>query len=130
MPIPVVHVPVPIGSVHPIPTVLLTPISHNPRPHLRECMKVTFGKKSTEGNGFWATVCNTFRPMLSDRCLSCCDVGVLWPNGSMDQDETWCAGRPRPWPHCVRWGPSSSPPKRHSPPIFGPYMLWPNGWMD
>jgi len=31
----------------------------------------------------------TFRPMLSDRCHVCpvCDVGVLWPNGWMDQDE-------------------------------------------
>jgi len=24
----------------------------------------------------------------------------------MDQHETWHGGRPRPWPHCVRWGPS------------------------
>jgi len=38
-----------------------------------------------------------------------CNVGVLWPNGWMEQDETWHAGRPRPWPHCVRWGPSSLP---------------------
>jgi len=29
----------------------------------------------------------------------------------MDQDETWHSCRPRPWPHCVRWGPSSPPPK-------------------
>ena len=66
-------------------------------------------------------------------CLSClvCDVGALWPNGWTDQDETWHAGRPRPWPHCVRWGPSSPPPKGHSPhPIFGPYLLRPNGCMD
>jgi len=38
-------------------------------------------------------------------CLSVCpvcNVGVLWPNGWTDQDETWHAGRPRPWPHCVR----------------------------
>jgi len=41
------------------------------------------------------------------------NVGVLWPNGWMDQHETWHAGRPRPWPHCVRWGPSSPSPKRH-----------------
>jgi len=34
----------------------------------------------------------------------------------MDQDETWRAGRPRPWPHCVRWGPRSPSPKGHSPP--------------
>ena len=35
-------------------------------------------------------------------CLSCpvCDVRALWPNGWTDQDETWHAGRPRPWPHC------------------------------
>jgi len=47
--------------------------------------------------GFGATVCKTAHTMLSDRflsvclsvCLSCpiCDVGVLWPNGCMDQDE-------------------------------------------
>jgi len=36
--------------------------------------------------------------MLSDRCLSVSDVGVLWPNGWMDQDETWHAGKPRSWP--------------------------------
>jgi len=47
--------------------------------------------------------------------LSVCDVGVLWPNGWMDQDETWHAGRPRPWPHCVSWGPSSPSPKGGNP---------------
>jgi len=40
-------------------------------------------------------------------CLSVCNVGVLWPNGWMDQDATWYGGRPRPRPHCVRWGLSS-----------------------
>jgi len=71
--------------------------------------------------------------MLSDRCLSCpvCNVGVLWPNAYMDQDEIWHACRSRPWPHCVRWGPSCPPPKGQNPlPIFGPYLLWPNGCMD
>jgi len=72
-------------------------------------------------NRFWATVCKTVRPMLSVRCLSClsvcpvCDVGALWPNGWTDQDETWNAGRPRPWPHCASWGSSSPTPKGHSP---------------
>jgi len=29
------------------------------------------------------------------------------------------------------WGPSSPSPKRgQSPQIFGPCLLWPNGWMD
>jgi len=32
---------------------------------------------------------------LSHRCpvVSVCNVGVLWPNGWMDQDETWHGGR-------------------------------------
>jgi len=42
---------------------------------------------------------------------------VLWPNGWTDQDETWRAGRPRPWPHCVRWGPRS-PSERGTHPQF------------
>jgi len=94
----------------------------------------------------------------------------------MDQDETWHASRHWPWPHCVRWGPSSPLPKGQSPQfsahicrgkiaawikmplgmeagfgsgdflldgdpapspkrgrraqIFGPCLLWKNGWMD
>ena len=65
-------------------------------------------------------------------CLACplCDVGVLWPNGSMDQDKT-CqgGGGPRPWPYRIRWL-SSSPCRKGAQlsPIFGPYLLWPNGW--
>jgi len=75
------------------------------------------------------------RPMLSDccsvlSCLSACNVGILWPNGWMAQDETWHAGRPRAWPHCVRWGPAPLPKKGTQPPILGPCLLWPNGWMD
>jgi len=33
---------------------------------------------------------------------------------------------------CVRWDPAPLPKKGGSPssPIFGPYLLWPNGWMD
>jgi len=34
---------------------------------------------------------------------------LLWPNGWMDQDATWCGGSSRPTPHCVRWGTSSDP---------------------
>ena len=69
-------------------------------------------------------LCKTVRPMLSDRCPAylsvcpVCDVGALWPNGWTDQDETWHAGRLRPWPHCVRWGPSSPPPKGHNPQFY------------
>jgi len=59
-----------------------------------------------------------------------CNSGVLWPNGWMDQDETLYEGRPRPWPHCIRWRPNSPSPKGHSSPIFGPCLLWPSGLMD
>jgi len=56
--------------------------------------------------------------MLSDRCLSCpvcpvCNVGVLWPNDWMDQDETWHTRRPRPWLHYDRRG--LSPPPNFRP---------------
>jgi len=66
--------------------------------------------------------------MLSDRrpvlpVLPVCGVGVLWPNGWTDQDETWRAGGPRPG-HIVLDG------EPEPPPIFGPYLLWPNGSMD
>jgi len=73
--------------------------------------------------------------MPSDRCrsvcLSCpvCDVGVLWPNGWTDQDEPYHAGRPRPWPNRVTWGPSSPSPRERGtavppPRLFGPCLLW------
>jgi len=65
--------------------------------------------------------------------LSVCpvyNVGVLWRNGWMDQDATWYGGRAWPGPHCVRWGPSA-PMERGTaapPPLFGPCLLWPNGY--
>jgi len=83
----------------------------------------------------WATVCKTVRPMLSVRCLSVssvcavCDVRTLWPDSWMNQDEAWRAGRPRPWPHCVRRGPSSRSPKGTQPPQFSAHSRS-NGWMD
>jgi len=50
---------------------------------------------------------------------------LLSPNGWMDQDETWYAGRPHPWQIVLDGDPSPSPPKKHSPPI-GPCLLWHN----
>jgi len=29
-------------------------------------------------SGFWATVCKTVRPVLSDRCLSCLSVTLVY----------------------------------------------------
>jgi len=83
-------------------------------------------------------------PVMSCPVCPICDVGVLWPNGCMNQDETWYSGRPRFRPHCVRWGPSYRYGKGHSSPytfenygrrlcvhiIVGPCLSWPHGWMD
>ena len=45
---------------------------------------------------------------------------LLWPNGWMDQHDTWHTGRPQPRRLCARWGPSSSPKSGRS--------LLPNFW--
>ena len=75
---------------------------------------------------FWSTVC--YRTVVSLSVCPVCNVGVLWPNGWMEQDETWQGGRPRPG-HI----PLDADPAPHKgaqrPPIFGPCLLWPNGWM-
>jgi len=39
----------------------------------------------------------------------------LWPNGWMDEDDSWYGSRPQPRPHCIRRGPSSA-----QPPSFWP----------
>jgi len=68
------------------------------------------------------------RAMLPDCCLSCvsclsvCGVGVLWPNGWMDQYETWHAGRTGSLPHCVRWEPRRPSPKRGRSPQFSAHI--------
>jgi len=38
----------------------------------------------------------------------------------------------RPRRLCVRWGPSNPQNRGHTHyhPVFGPCLLWPNGWMD
>jgi len=66
--------------------------------------------------------------MLSDycpACLSVCNVGILWPNGWMDQDELEVGPGPS---HIVLDG-DPAPPKWAQTPNF-PFLLWPNGWMD
>jgi len=82
---------------------------------------------------FWATITSNGPPFAIGlfsclSVLSVCNVGVLWPNGWMDQDATWYIGKPRPRRHCVRRG-HSSPMDRGAalPLLFGPRLLWPNG---
>ena len=76
-------------------------------------MLAVVSQSTRDISDFLATVCETVRPMLSDSVCLYCNVGVLWRNGWMDQDETWHGGRPRPRPHCVRWDPAPPPKKGH-----------------
>ena len=60
------------------------------------------------------------------------DLGLLWPNGWTDQDETWHWGRPRPR-HIVLDGDKLAPPKKIAaqPPNFRPLSVvakWLHGW--
>ena len=102
--------------------------------------RISCASGANNSASFWATVCKTVRPTLSDQ-LSVLSVYVCpflpvswWLNSRTDQDETWHAGKPRPWPYIVRWGPSCRSPKwRAEPPprsIFDPYLVRPNGCRD
>ena len=61
---------------------------------------------------YWTIVCVFV-------CLSC-NVGVLRPNGGMDQDATWYAGRPRPGPSHIVLDGVPAPPRKgaQQPPTF------------
>ena len=60
-----------------------------------------------------------------------CDVGVLWPNGWTDQDETWHAGRSRPGQIVLDGDPAPTPPEGHSPLQFSAhiYCAQMSAWM-
>jgi len=88
---------------------------------------------------FWVTVCKTVRLVLWVCCPVSCPVciSVTFEDsgqtiGRIKMKLNWHAGRPQPWPHCVRWRPSPSHPQkvgRAPSPIFGLFLLWPNGLM-
>jgi len=96
------------------------------------------GRKSEACAPFGATVSKTVRPMLSARCLSVTCVVLssfvvlsVTLTGWMNQDETWHAGSPRSWPHCVRRELTSLSPKgAQPPPHFSAHLPWPNGCME
>ena len=86
---------------------------------------------------FWATVCKTVRPLLCYRSvvcavLSCLSVTFVHCGQTVGRIKTKLGmqvglvpghivldGDPAP-PHTKGWSPF---------PIFGPFLLWPNGWM-
>jgi len=76
----------------------------------RDCTSYVFSFWADRFFVKWFALC--YRTVV----LSLSNVGVLWPNGWMDPDETWHGGRPRTRPQCVRWGLSSPFQKRAQPP--------------
>ena len=86
---------------------------------------------------FWATVCKTVRPMLSDRCpvclscLSCLSVTLVHCGQTVGQIQMKLGTRVGLGPGHIVLDGEPAPKKGHSPPpTFGPCLLWPNGWMD
>ena len=93
----------------------------------KSCIYTTMLWWSVIGRPFVKLFALCYRTVVS-ACLSVMLVyygqTIAWIKMSL-----WYGGRPRPSPHCVRWGPSSlAPRKGHiSPPLFGTCLLWPNG---
>jgi len=84
---------------------------------------------------FWAIVCKTVRPVLSDHCLSCPVFPVLYVTlvycGKMvGQIKMKLCTQVGLGPCHIMLDGDPGPPQRCTPPIFSPYLLWPNGWMD
>ena len=86
---------------------------------------------------FWATVCKTVRPMLSVRCLSVLSVSLLsvtlvYCGQTVERIKMKLGMQVGLGPGHIVLGVDPAPPplKGHSPPIFGPYLLRPNGCMD
>ena len=88
-------------------------IQNGPR-WLRQSAKIFFAPK-VFGRPFVKRSLYAIGP-LSDCpvCLSVCDVSALWPNGWMDQDETWHGVIGLGLGHMVLDG-DPAPPKGHSP---------------
>jgi len=88
-------------------------------------------KHQLEGGpvSFWATVCKTVRPMLSDRCPVCPVCNVVY----CGQTVGWIKmklGVKVGLGHIVLDGNPAPPKKGHSPSISGPCLLFPTaGWI-
>jgi len=90
------------------------------RPHVRVSQATDIF-----GRPFVKRVALCYQTVVLTVGLSCLsqtvyDIRILWPNGWMDQYETWHGGRPLPRPQCGRWGTSS--PEKRTQPKFSPHV--------
>ena len=102
--------------------------------------RVYFGcAQQTDAWSFWATVCKSVRSMLQDCCLSCpimsvcLSVTLVYCGQTVWRIKMKLGTQVGLGPgHIVLDGDPAPPsPKGHSPhPIFGPYLLRPNGCVD
>ena len=67
---------------------------------------------------YLTVVCLSVCPVCPVCYVGVCGQTVGWINA------TWYGGRPRPRPHCVRWGPSSSQVAQQSSHTFRLTLLW------
>jgi len=75
---------------------------------------------------FWATVCKTVRPMLSDRCPVCLSVTLVYCSQGWIKMQLGTEVGIGPG-HIGRWGPIPPRKGHSSPPLFGRCLSWPNG---
>jgi len=80
---------------------------------------------------FWATVCKTVRPMLSDYCLFLLSVTLVYCGETVEWIKMKLGIMVGLGPGQILLdGDAALPAKGAQPPIFGPCPLCPNGWMD
>ena len=60
---------------------------------------------------------------IRDRSCPVCNVDVLWSKRFVGSKLNLACRQSRPWPRCVRWGPSPAPPKGQSRPNFRPMSV-------
>jgi len=84
----------------------------------------------------WATVCKPVRPKLSDRCpvlsvcLSVLSVIMVYSDQTVGWIKMKLGAQLLSPGHTVLDGEPVPPPQRGTAPIFGPYLLGQNCWMD
>jgi len=79
----------------------------------------------------WATVCKTVRPILSDRCLSCLSVTLVYDGQTIGWLKMKLGMKVGLGPgHIVLHGDLAPLPQRGTALNFRTMSVAPNGWMD
>jgi len=96
------------------------------RQHGFRVIIVLFQSRVLFGRPFVKRFTLCYRTVVCPVCLPVCLSVTFVHCGQTvgtDQDETWHAGRPRPWPQCIRWRLDSHSPKGAHPSNFRPISV-------